>query len=165
MIKRLHFRERLDAPDASRPIHAPLRWARSRPVDKLPAAARPDARGVVRFCQDIIEATQPYTAAVQAQPWVLHRARTGRASSAVGCARRRFRRDIPVLLDCKVGDVGETARAYARGWFDEFGFDAITVSPYLGEDSLEPPPSRVRRQGCDRPLQNQQSRQRRLPGS
>lgn len=46
--------------------------------------------------------------------------------------------DIPVLLDCKVGDVDSTAAAYARAFFEEFGFDAITVSPYMGEDSLAP---------------------------
>lgn len=46
--------------------------------------------------------------------------------------------DVPVLLDCKVGDIGSTAAAYARAFFDEWGFDGITVSPYLGEDSLAP---------------------------
>jgi orotidine-5'-phosphate decarboxylase len=46
--------------------------------------------------------------------------------------------DIPVIIDAKRGDIGNTARAYARGLFDYFGFDAATVSPYLGYDSLEP---------------------------
>ena len=45
---------------------------------------------------------------------------------------------IPVILDCKVGDIGSTAAAYARGYFDEWGFDAVTANPYLGGDSLEP---------------------------
>ncbi|MDQ3513557.1 MAG: orotidine-5'-phosphate decarboxylase, partial [Chloroflexota bacterium] len=42
------------------------------------------------------------------------------------------------ILDCKVGDIGSTAAAYARGYFAEWDFDAITVNPYLGEDSLAP---------------------------
>jgi orotidine-5'-phosphate decarboxylase len=46
--------------------------------------------------------------------------------------------DIPAILDCKVGDVGSTAAAYARGIFDEWKFDAATVNPFLGEDSLAP---------------------------
>ena len=46
--------------------------------------------------------------------------------------------DIPVLLDCKVGDVGSTATAYAAGYLGEWGFDAITVNPYMGEDTLAP---------------------------
>ena len=45
---------------------------------------------------------------------------------------------IPVLLDCKVTDMGPTAEAYARAFFAEWGFDAITVSPYMGEDALAP---------------------------
>ena len=45
---------------------------------------------------------------------------------------------LPVIGDAKRGDVGHTARAYARALFDGWGFDAVTVNPYLGGDSLEP---------------------------
>lgn len=46
--------------------------------------------------------------------------------------------DIPVLLDAKRGDVGSTAAAYARACFEDLGADAVTLSPYLGEDSIAP---------------------------
>jgi len=46
--------------------------------------------------------------------------------------------DIPVIADAKRGDIGNTAKAYAKALFDYLGFDASTVSPYLGFDSLEP---------------------------
>ena len=46
--------------------------------------------------------------------------------------------DIPVLLDAKRGDIGTTAAAYARACFDQLGVDAVTLSPYLGEDSIAP---------------------------
>ncbi len=46
--------------------------------------------------------------------------------------------DIPVIGDAKRGDIGSTARAYARALFETLGFDATTVNPYLGYDSLEP---------------------------
>ena len=46
--------------------------------------------------------------------------------------------DIPVLLDAKRGDIGSTAAAYARACFEELGADAVTLSPYLGEDSIAP---------------------------
>ena len=46
--------------------------------------------------------------------------------------------DIPVIGDAKRGDIGNTARAYARALFSVLGFDAATVSPYLGFDSIEP---------------------------
>jgi orotidine-5'-phosphate decarboxylase len=42
------------------------------------------------------------------------------------------------LADAKRGDVEHTARAYVRAFFDDLGFDACTVSPYLGRDSVEP---------------------------
>ena len=45
---------------------------------------------------------------------------------------------IPIIGDAKRGDIGSTARAYARALFETLGFDAATVNPYLGYDSLEP---------------------------
>jgi orotidine-5'-phosphate decarboxylase len=45
---------------------------------------------------------------------------------------------IPVIGDAKRGDVGHSARAYARALFEVWGFDAATVNPYMGHDSLEP---------------------------
>jgi len=46
--------------------------------------------------------------------------------------------DIPVIGDAKRGDIGNTARAYARALFSVLGFDAATVNPYLGFDSIGP---------------------------
>jgi orotidine-5'-phosphate decarboxylase len=46
--------------------------------------------------------------------------------------------DVPVILDAKRGDVGNTAARYAREAFERYGADAVTVNPYLGTDSLEP---------------------------
>jgi len=46
--------------------------------------------------------------------------------------------DIPVLLDAKRGDIGSTATAYAVAVFDDLAVDAVTVSPYLGADSVAP---------------------------
>ncbi len=45
---------------------------------------------------------------------------------------------IPIIGDAKRGDIGNTAVAYAKALFDTFGFDAATVNPYLGFDSIEP---------------------------
>jgi orotidine-5'-phosphate decarboxylase len=45
---------------------------------------------------------------------------------------------IPIIGDAKRGDIGNTAKAYAKGLFDRLGFDATTVNPYLGFDSVEP---------------------------
>jgi len=45
---------------------------------------------------------------------------------------------IPVILDAKRGDIGETNAAYARSVFDDLGADCVTVHPYFGRESLEP---------------------------
>ncbi|MDD5311597.1 MAG: orotidine-5'-phosphate decarboxylase [Dehalococcoidia bacterium] len=47
-------------------------------------------------------------------------------------------REIPVIGDAKRGDIGNTAAAYAKALFDYYKFDAVTVNPYLGYDSIEP---------------------------
>ena len=46
--------------------------------------------------------------------------------------------DIPIIGDAKRGDIGSTAQAYAKALFDIWQFDAVTVNPYLGKDSLDP---------------------------
>jgi orotidine-5'-phosphate decarboxylase len=46
--------------------------------------------------------------------------------------------DIPIILDCKTGDIGHTQAAWAAGLFDEWGVDAITVNPFVGEDAVRP---------------------------
>lgn len=46
--------------------------------------------------------------------------------------------DVPVLLDCKRGDIGSTAAAYAFSSFEVYGADAVTVNPYMGSDCLAP---------------------------
>jgi orotidine-5'-phosphate decarboxylase len=45
---------------------------------------------------------------------------------------------IPVILDCKRGDIGNTSKMYAQAAFDSLGADAVTVNPYMGKDSVEP---------------------------
>jgi orotidine-5'-phosphate decarboxylase len=45
---------------------------------------------------------------------------------------------IPIILDAKRGDIGPTATQYAREVFERYGGDAVTVSPYLGHDSVTP---------------------------
>lgn len=46
--------------------------------------------------------------------------------------------NIPVILDVKVGDIGNTNIGYFQGFFDYFGADAITINPYLGQIGLKP---------------------------
>lgn len=46
--------------------------------------------------------------------------------------------DIPIILDCKRGDISTTAEAYAKSVYNFFGTDAVTLAPYMGRDSVTP---------------------------
>ncbi|MCA9937231.1 MAG: orotidine-5'-phosphate decarboxylase [Anaerolineales bacterium] len=47
-------------------------------------------------------------------------------------------RHIPIIIDCKTGDIGHTQDAWARGLLDEWGVDAVTVNPYVGAEAVLP---------------------------
>lgn len=46
--------------------------------------------------------------------------------------------DIPIILDAKRGDIGNTNEAYVKAIFDDLGVDAVTIHPYLGKEAVEP---------------------------
>lgn len=46
--------------------------------------------------------------------------------------------DVPVILDAKRSDIGETQKYYAKSYFENWGVDAVTLNPFLGYDSIEP---------------------------
>jgi uridine monophosphate synthetase len=88
-------------------------------------------------CQRLIEATAEHACAFKANSAFFER------HGAAGFAALReiiamVPAGIPVLLDAKRGDIGETSGAYAAAAFDMLGAHAITVSPYLGEDAVAP---------------------------
>ncbi len=51
---------------------------------------------------------------------------------------QRIPSDIPIVLDAKRGDIGETQKYYAKAYFETWNVDAVTLSPYMGYDSVEP---------------------------
>jgi orotidine-5'-phosphate decarboxylase len=51
---------------------------------------------------------------------------------------QHYGKQVPVILDAKRGDIGKTGLAYARELYDFWGADAVTISPYMGEDSVKP---------------------------
>ncbi len=106
-------------------------------IDHLPAGIDRTPAGVVEFCTQLISATADYAAAFKPNlGFYIGLGRTG--LETLWQVRQAVPSGIPVILDCKVGDIDSTASAHAHGWFNEFDFDAITVNPYLGEDSIVP---------------------------
>ncbi len=51
---------------------------------------------------------------------------------------RKKHPEIFLIADAKRGDTGNTSKRYATAWFENYGFDALTVAPYMGEDSVRP---------------------------
>jgi orotidine-5'-phosphate decarboxylase len=94
-------------------------------------------RAIVSFNAGVIAATSDLVCAYKPNLG-FYLAYGAAGVAALEETRRLIPAHIPIILDTKVGDIGSTAEAYATGYFDTWGFDAITVNPYLGEDSLAP---------------------------
>ncbi len=99
--------------------------------------ALPVERGMVEFCQAIIEATAPYASVFKPNLAFFEALGPG-GLVALQEILRSIPAHIPVIGDAKRGDIGSTARNYARALFEVYGFDAVTVNPYLGYDSVAP---------------------------
>ncbi len=107
---------------------------------QLPAPLRQQrdvARAIAAFNAGIVEATADLVCAFKPNLG-FYLAHGGAGVPALVETRRAIPSQIPVILDAKVGDVASTAEGYAAGYFDLWGFDAVTVNPYLGEDALAP---------------------------
>lgn len=111
-------------------------------LDPDPARFAPGLRGrehaITEFCCAIIDATAPYACAFKPQIAYFASARAEAQLEAVLAHIRRHHPDIPVILDAKRGDIGSTAEQYAREAFERYGADAVTLSPFMGRDTIEP---------------------------
>ena len=111
------------------------------------------ASAVARFCKGIIDAVGPYVVAVKPQAAFFEALGSDgfRALEEV-CAYARST-GLLVLLDAKRGDIGSTSRAYSAAFLEPRDgdpplADAMTASPYLGHDSVEPFLAACRRHGA-----------------
>ncbi len=97
----------------------------------------PDKVGVFEFNKAIIDATSDLVCAYKPN-FAFYEALGNEGLDALRQTVKYIPDNIPVIGDAKRGDIGNTAKAYARVIFSDFNFDATTVNPYLGFDSLEP---------------------------
>lgn len=106
--------------------------------------ASPTAASARDFCLNLVRATAPYAAAFKpnaaffevfgADGWTALK----QVIEAINEESQRLGSMIPVILDAKRGDIASTAEAYAKSAFEMLGAHCITLSPYLGKDSIEP---------------------------
>lgn len=104
----------------------------------------PTAAAALEFCRHLIAETARYAAAYKPnaaffelfgpEGWSALRS----VIEAIQAASQRQGSVIPVILDAKRGDIASTAEAYAQSTFQKLGAHAVTLSPYLGHDALEP---------------------------
>lgn len=105
---------------------------------RFPDALRGDAGRIFDFCAHIVDATADLVCAFKPQIayFAAHRAedqleRLIRHMQSVAPS-------VPVILDAKRGDIGSTAEQYAIEAFERYGADAVTLSPFMGFDSVQP---------------------------
>jgi orotidine-5'-phosphate decarboxylase len=105
---------------------------------KLPPALARDPQPFLAFGRRIVDATRGLAAAYK--PQVAFYSALGKEeelAATIGYIRERAPQAL-IILDAKRNDIGNTAVAYAREAFDRYGADAVTVNPYMGEDSVAP---------------------------
>jgi orotidine-5'-phosphate decarboxylase len=106
-------------------------------MSQVPAHIRELDLPILSFNQQIIEATRDLVCAYK--PNIAFYEKHGeRGITMLRKTVEMIPEEIPVILDCKRGDIGSTAKAYAEAYFDDLGVDAVTVNPYMGFDSIEP---------------------------
>lgn len=97
----------------------------------------PPGIDVLQFNKAIIDATVDLVCAYKPNI-AFYEAQGERGLDILHHTIQQIPKEIPVIIDAKRGDIGNTSDAYARAIFDFLKADAVTVSPYLGFDSIEP---------------------------
>ncbi|ARP79890.1 orotidine-5'-phosphate decarboxylase [Bordetella genomosp. 8] len=132
----MNFKEKLDA--AWESSGSLLTVGLDPDVQRLPHELDGEPDAIFRFCRDIVDATAPYACSFKPQIAYFAAARAEDQLEAL-CAHIRERHpDHAIVLDAKRGDIGSTAEQYAREAFERYNAHCVTVSPYMGLDSVEP---------------------------
>jgi orotidine-5'-phosphate decarboxylase len=105
---------------------------------KFPGAWAGDASKIFDFCAAIVDATQDTVCAFKPQIAYFAAQRAEDQLERLIAHIHATAPGVPVILDAKRGDIGATAEQYAREAFERYRADAVTLSPFMGLDSIEP---------------------------
>jgi orotidine-5'-phosphate decarboxylase len=105
---------------------------------RFPGSYKGNANKIYDFCAAIVDATADTVIAFKPQIayFAAHRAE-GQLERLMEHMRRAAP-NVPIILDAKRGDIGSTAEQYAIEAFERYGADAVTLSPFMGFDSVQP---------------------------
>mgnify|MGYP001200498698 CR=1 FL=1 len=108
--------------------------------DLIPLDLKVEQDALFTFCKRIIEATAPYCVAYK--PNIAFFEAYGlegwRSLEKVMNFLNQQYPEIFTIADAKRADIGNTSKHYAKAYFEQFEFDSVTISPYMGKDSVEP---------------------------
>jgi orotidine-5'-phosphate decarboxylase len=105
---------------------------------KFPATLKGDAGKIYDFCAAIVDATADLVSAFKPQIAYFAAHRAEDQLERLVAHMRRAAPGVPVILDAKRGDIGSTAEQYAKEAFERYGADAVTLSPFMGFDTIQP---------------------------
>jgi orotidine-5'-phosphate decarboxylase len=105
---------------------------------KFPGTWKGDAARIFDFCAAIVDATKDLVIAFKPQIAYFAGHRAEDQLERLMAHIKRVAPEVPVILDAKRGDIGATAEQYAREAFERYQADAVTLSPFMGFDSIEP---------------------------
>ncbi len=105
---------------------------------KFPGAWKGDAARILDFCASIVDATHDLVCAFKPQIAYFAAHRAEDQLERLIAHIHRVAPGVPVILDAKRGDIGATAEQYAAEAFERYQADALTLSPFMGFDSIEP---------------------------
>ena len=105
---------------------------------RFPAHLRGDASRIYDFCAAVVDATADLVIAFKPQIAYFAAHRAEEQLERLMAHMRRTAPQVPVILDAKRVDIGSTAEQYAIEAFERYGADAVTLSPFMGFDSVQP---------------------------
>ena len=105
---------------------------------KLPGAWRGQPERIFEFCARIVDATADLVIAFKPQIAYFAAHRAEAQLERLMDHMRAHAPGVPIILDAKRGDIGSTAEQYAIEAFERYGADAVTLSPFMGFDSVQP---------------------------
>lgn len=106
-------------------------------LDKLPSVFPKNAQGILDFNKAIIQATLPFAVAYKINT-AFYEILGSKGWNAMEKTLQLLPSSVFKIADAKRGDIGNTSQMYAKAFFETLPFDAITLNPYMGKDSIEP---------------------------
>jgi len=122
---------------ASRKNHSLVCVGLDTDVGKIPQYLIKEEDPIFAFNQKIIDSTSDLVCAYKPNI-AFYEAHGPKGWDALKKTCEYIPKEIPIILDAKRGDIGNTARMYAKAYFEGLKVDAVTVSPYMGKDALLP---------------------------